>query len=110
MQAAVLAQDGRQVHTCRAESALDGYSGFAHAVIMFVQTQSCGQCAPRYRLRVRVECAKNISRESGHFYQVRQLLATTGRNEKAREAGQTTLPIPRRVTASAAELGPDRHG
>ena len=109
-----LAQDGRQVHTCRAESALDGYSGFAHAVIMFVQTQSCGQCAPRYRLRVRVECANiSIARiffRSGHFYQVRQLLATTGRNEKAREAGQTTLPIPRRVTASAAELGPDRHG
>ena len=39
-----LTQDGRQVHTCRAESALDGHSGFAHAVIMSVQTQSCGQC------------------------------------------------------------------
>ena len=39
-----LAQDGRQVHTCRAESALDGHSGFAHAVIMSVQTQSCGKC------------------------------------------------------------------
>ena len=42
-----LAQDGRQVHTCRAESALDGHSGFAHAVIMSVQTQFCGQCGMR---------------------------------------------------------------
>ena len=33
---APLAQDGRQVHTSRAESALDGYSGFDHAVIMSV--------------------------------------------------------------------------
>ena len=41
------AQDGRQVHTCRAESALDGHSGFAHAVIMSVQTQCCGQCGMR---------------------------------------------------------------
>ena len=39
-----LTQDGRQVHTCRAESALDGHSGFAHAVMMSVQTQCCGQC------------------------------------------------------------------
>ena len=41
------AQDGRQVHICRAESALDGHSGFAHAVIMSVQTQFCGQCGMR---------------------------------------------------------------
>ena len=32
------------MHTCRAESALDGHSGFAHAVMMSVQTQCCGQC------------------------------------------------------------------
>ena len=42
-----LAQDGRQVHTCRAESALDGHSGFDHAFMMSVQTQSCGQCGMR---------------------------------------------------------------
>ena len=42
-----LAQDGRQVHTCRAESALDGNSGFDHAVIMSVQTESRGQCGMR---------------------------------------------------------------
>ena len=42
-----IAQDGRQVHTCRAESALDGHSGFDHAVIMSVQTKSRGQCGMR---------------------------------------------------------------
>ena len=42
-----LAQDGRQVHTCRAESALDGNSGFDHAVMMSVQTKSRGQCGMR---------------------------------------------------------------
>ena len=42
-----LAQDGRQVHTCRAESALDGHSGFDHAVMMSVQTKSRGQCGMR---------------------------------------------------------------
>ena len=42
-----LAQDGRQMHTCRAESALDGHSGFAHAVIMSVQTKYRGQCGMR---------------------------------------------------------------
>ena len=45
------AQDGRQVHICRAESALDGHSGFVHAVIMSVQTQFCGQCGMRAPLR-----------------------------------------------------------
>ena len=47
-----LAQDGRQVHTCRAESALDRHSGFVHAVTTSVQTKSCGQCdmrAPLHR-------------------------------------------------------------
>ena len=42
-----LAQDGRQMHTCRAESALDGHSGFDHAVIMSVQTKYRGQCGMR---------------------------------------------------------------
>ena len=42
-----LAQDGRQMHTCRAESALDGHSGFDHAVMMSVQTKSRGQCGMR---------------------------------------------------------------
>ena len=42
-----LAQDWRQVHTCRAESALGGHSGFDHAVIMSVQTKSRGQCGMR---------------------------------------------------------------
>ena len=42
-----LARDGRQVHICRAESALDGNSGFDHAVIMSVQTESRGQCGMR---------------------------------------------------------------
>ena len=35
------------MHTCRAESALDGHSGFAHAVIMSVQTKYRGQCGMR---------------------------------------------------------------
>ena len=42
-----LAQDGRQVHTCRAESALDGHSGFDHAFIMSVQTKYRGRCGMR---------------------------------------------------------------
>ena len=42
-----LAQDGRQVHTCRAESALDGHSGFDHAVIMLNQTQFNELCSMR---------------------------------------------------------------
>ena len=42
-----LARDGRQVHICRAESALDGNSGFDHAVMMSVQTKSRGQCGMR---------------------------------------------------------------
>ena len=42
-----LAQDGRQVHTCRAESALDGHSGFDHAFIMSVQTKYRGRCSMR---------------------------------------------------------------
>ena len=48
-----LAQDGRQVHTCRAESALDGNSGFDHAVMMSVQTKSRGQRGMRAPLHRR---------------------------------------------------------
>ena len=48
-----LAEDGQQVHTYRAQSALDGHSGFDHAFIMSVQTKSRGQRGMRAPLHRR---------------------------------------------------------
>ena len=45
--AAPMAPDGRQVPTCRAQSALDRHSSFDNAVILFVQTQFRGICSMR---------------------------------------------------------------
>ena len=48
-----LAEDGQQAHTYRAQSALDGHSGFDHAFIMSVQTKSRGQRGMRAPLHRR---------------------------------------------------------
>ena len=45
--AAPMAPDGRQVPTCRAQSALDRHSSFDNAVILFLQTQFRGICSMR---------------------------------------------------------------